>query len=248
MHRKGMVIDMRTVLVTGANKGIGFATAKYFWERGDRVILTGRSEERLKAAVAKLGDRADYAVWDVSDIHAAPRVLNALHERYGDIHVIVNNAGIVSDEDISGSDFLTKTEEAWDETMNINLKGLFFALQAEARYMIDHGIRGHIVNVCSEMSFRPAYNAYTTSKWGALGLTKGVARRLAKDGIILNGVAPGETATEILRQKEGEPHPIPSPRGERAMPVEMAEAIYFLAGSQNIIGAVLLSDGGRSLH
>ena len=239
---------MRTVLVTGANKGIGFATAKYFWERGDRVILTGRSEERLQAAVARLGERADYALWDATDIHAAPDVLRSVHARYGDIHVIVNNAGIVTDEDISGSDFLTKTEEAWDLTMNTNLKGLFFALQAEAKYMIEHGIRGHIVNVCSEMSFRPAYNAYTTSKWGALGLTKGLAKRLARNGIILNGVAPGETATEILRQKEGEPHAIPSPRGERAMPIEMAEAIYFLAGSQNIIGAVLLSDGGRSLN
>ena len=239
---------MRTVLVTGANKGIGFATAKYFWERGDRVLLTGRSEERLRAAAERLGERVDYAVWDVTDIQAAPAVLRALHARNGAIDVIVNNAGIVSDEDISGSDFLTKTEEAWDRTMDTNLKGLFFALQAEARYMIEHEIRGHIVNVCSEMSFRPAYNADTASKWGALGLTKGLAKKLAPHGILLNGVAPGETATEILRQKEGERHAIPSPRGERAMPAEIAEAIYFLAGSQNIIGAVLLSDGGRSLN
>lgn len=239
---------MRTVLVTGANKGIGFATAKYFWERGDRVVLTGRSEERLRAAVQRLGDRADYAIWDVSDIHAAPSVLRSVHARVGAIDVIVNNAGIVTDEDISGSDFLTKTEQAWDETMNTNLKGLFFAIQAEARYMIENEIRGHIVNVCSEMSFRAAYNAYTISKWGALGLTKGLAKRLAPHGIILNGVAPGETATEILRQKEGEPHKIGSPRGERAMPSEIAEAIYFVAGNKNLIGTVLLSDGGRSLY
>lgn len=239
---------MRTVLITGANKGIGFATAQYFWERGDKVILTGRSEERLRAAVLRLGDRADYEVWDVSDIHAASSVLRSVHDRAGAIDVIVNNAGIVADEDISGSDFLTKTEQAWDQTMNVNLKGLFFAIQAEARYMIENEIRGHIVNVCSEMSFRPAYNAYTISKWGVLGLTKGLAKRLAPYGIILNGVAPGETATEILRQKEGEPHTIKSPRGERAMPIEIAEAIYFVAGSKNMIGSVLLSDGGRSLH
>lgn len=132
--------------------------------------------------------------------------------------------------------------------MNTNLKGLFFALQAEAKYMIEKEIHGHIVNVCSEMSFRPAYNAYTASKWGAMGLTRGLAKRLAPYGIILNGVAPGETATEILRQEEGVPHKIKSPRGERAMPVEIAEAIYFLAGSKNMIGSVLLSDGGRSLH
>lgn len=239
---------MRTVLITGANKGIGFATAKYFQDRGDRVILTGRNEERLRAAVLRLGGEPLYAVWDVSDIHAAPSVLCELHERVGAIDVFVNNAGIVTDEDISGSDFLSKTEEAWDRTMNTNLKGLFFAIQAQSRYMIKHKICGHIVNVCSEMSFRPAYNAYTVSKWGALGLTKGLAKRLAPYGIILNGVAPGETATEILRQKEGEPYAINSPRGERAMPSEIAEAIYFVAGSKNMIGSVLLSDGGRSLN
>ena len=120
---------MRTVLITGANKGIGFATAKYFKEHGDRVVLAGRSEERLRAAVERLGGCADYALWDVSDIHAAPSVLRRVHERVGAIDVIVNNAGIVTDEDISGSDFLTKTEQAWDQTMNVNLKGLFFAIQ-----------------------------------------------------------------------------------------------------------------------
>ena len=239
---------MRTVLITGANKGIGFATAKYFQDRGDKVILTGRNEERLRAAAMRLGGEPQYAVWDVSDIHAAPSVLSELHERVGAIDVFVNNAGIVSDEDIGGTDFLTKTEAAWDITMNTNLKGLFFAIQAQARYMIEHNICGHIVNVCSEMSFRPAYNAYTASKWGALGLTKGLAKRLAPYGITLNGVAPGETATEILRQKEGEPYAINSPRGERAMPSEIAEAIYFVAGSKNMIGSVLLTDGGRSLN
>lgn len=238
---------MRNVLITGANKGIGFATAKYFMEHGDRVILTGRSEDRLRDAVARLGGGAEYAVWDVSDIHAAESVLKTVHDKVGNIDVIVNNAGIVHDEDISGKDFLLKTEEAWDMTMDINLKGLFFGIQAEAKYMIEHGIKGHIVNVCSETSIRPAYNAYSISKWGAYGMTQGLGKRLARDGIIMNGVAPGETATEILRQKEGERFMIKSPRGERAMPVEIAEAIYFLAGSQNIIGAVLVTDGGRSL-
>ena len=147
-----------------------------------------------------------------------------------------------------GGDFLDKTEQAWDETMNTNLKGLFFAIQAEAKYMIRNSISGHIVNVCSEMSYRAAYNAYTISKWGVLGMTKGLGRRLAQEHIILNGVAPGETATEIFRTEEGIPVKINSPRGERAMPAEIAEAIYFLANSKNIIGQVLISDGGRSLH
>ena len=239
---------MGTVLVTGANKGIGFASAKLFLNNGYNVILAGRSEERLIAAKERLNNAVEYVVWDVSDIHQAPIALAQAHKYYGNIDTIVNNAGIVSDEDITGSDFLDKTEEAWDKTMNTNLKGLFFAIQAEAKYMIQHNISGHIVNVCSEVSYRVAYNAYRASKWGALGLTKGLGRRLARDHIILNGVAPGETATEIFRVEEGLPVKINSPRGERAMPSEIAEAIFFLANSKNIIGEVLISDGGRSLH
>lgn len=238
---------MKTVLITGANKGIGFATAKAFIEKGYHVVLAGRNEERLKIASSRLHN-APYVLWDVSEIHAATGAIDTAHAYFGNIDIFVNNAGIVTDEDITRVDFLFKTEEAWDATMNTNLKGLFFAIQAEARYMIEHKIQGHIVNVCSEMGFRAAYNAYCISKWGAVGMTRGLAKRLAPEGIIVNGIAPGETATEILRQKEGERHAMNSPRGERAMPGEIAESIVFLAESKNIIGEVLISDGGRSLH
>lgn len=238
---------MKTVLITGANKGIGFATAKSFMEKGYNIILAGRNEERLKNASSRL-DGAPYVLWDVSDIHAAKGAIDTAHAYFGNIDIFVNNAGIVTDEDITHVDFLLKTEEAWDTTMNTNLKGLFFAIQAEARYMIEHNIQGHIVNVCSEMGVRAAQNAYCISKWGAVGMTRGLAKRLARDGITVNGIAPGETATEILRQKEGKRHAMNSPRGERAMPEEIAEAIVFLAQSHNIIGEVLISDGGRSLY
>lgn len=239
---------MKTVMITGANKGIGFATAKLFLHNGYHVILAGRNEQKLIAARERLDNAVHYVVWDVSDIHHAPIALEQAHRFYGNIDTIINNAGTVSEEDITGRDFFEKTEQAWDDTMNTNLKGLFFAIQAEAKYMIQNSISGHIVNVCSEMSYRAAYNAYTISKWGALGMTKGLGRRLAKENIILNGVAPGETATEIFRVQEGLPVKIDSPRGERAMPAEIAEAIYFLANSKNIIGQVIITDGGRSLH
>lgn len=240
---------MKTVLITGGNKGIGFATAKLFLESGFNVIITGRDEERLRNAAERLdSSNCRYLVWDVSDITAIAPAIDAAHAFFGNIDVFVNNAGIVSDEDITQKDFLEKTETAWDNTMNVNLKGLFFALQAETRYMVDHEIKGNIVNLCSEMGFRPAYNAYCISKWGVRGMTSGIAKNIAKYGIVLNGVAPGETATEILRQKEGERRLNKSPRGERAMPSEIAEAIYFLANSRNIIGEVLVSDGGNRLY
>lgn len=238
-----------TVLVTGANKGIGFKTAELFCKRGAKVIIGGRSEEHLIKAKNKLGGNAEYVVWDVSDIKNASPAIKRAHEYFGDIDVFVNNAGIVSDDDIGEKavGFLEKTEAGWDETMNINLKGMFFALQAEALYMTEHNIRGNIVNVCSEMGFRPAPFAYGISKWGVRGMTMGAGKELASLGITVNGIAPGETATEILRQREGDIKEIASPRGIQAEPEEIAEGIYFLAQSKNIIGEILVSDGGRRL-
>lgn len=239
---------MKTVLITGGNKGIGFATAKEFLENNYNVIIAGRNEEKLKSATEKLGGKVKYIVWDVTNFSLDSYIINMAHELFGDIDTFINNAGIVTDEDISGTHFFNMTEKSWDDTMDTNLKGLFFALQAEAKYMSENKISGHIVNVCSEMSFRVAYNPYGISKWGALGLTKGLAKRLISENIILNGIAPGETATEILRQEEGMQFKNNSLRGERAMPYEVAKEIYFLATSKNIIGGVLLSDGGRSLY
>jgi 3-oxoacyl-[acyl-carrier protein] reductase len=113
--------------------------------------------------------------------------------------------------------------------------------------MIERSIKGNIVNICSEMGFRPAANAYGISKWGVRAMTEGIATNLAKYGIVVNGVAPGETATEILRQAENEIQEIDSPRGIQATPDEIAEAVYFMANSKNIIGEILVSDGGRRL-
>ncbi len=240
---------MKIALITGGGRGIGFATAKKFVENGYRCIITDINEQRLIDAVEKLGNKnCGYVVWDVSDVQYASTAINKAHEIFGNIDVFVNNAGIVTDEDAKGVNFLEKTEKAFDDTININLKGVFFALQAQTKYMIDNNIKGHIVNVCSEMGFRAANDAYRISKWGVRGMTMGVAKEIAKYGIVLNGVAPGQTATEILRQKEGERVANRSPRGFRAMPEEIADAIYFLSQSPNIIGEILVSDGGSRLY
>lgn len=242
--------ERKTALITGGSKGIGFATAKLFIENGYNVLITGRTGERLKEAVKKLeSDRCAYILWDVADVNKAPEAINKAHSVFGNIDIFVNNAGIVHKEDMTGTDFLEKTEQAWDETMNINLKGMFFALQAQTKYMIEKGIKGHIVNVCSEVGFRAAFNAYRISKWGVRAMTMGIAKNISQYGIILNGVAPGETATSIFGDgMEDIAVKINSPRGERAMPSEIAETIYFLAHSKNIIGEIVVSDGGRSLY
>ena len=237
------------VLITGANKGIGFATAKLFYEKGYSVILCGRNEERLKNAREKLGENAKILLWDISDVSVAKQKVREAHSLFGKIDVFINNAGIVVPEDNRNcyKNFFQKTEEGWDATMNVNLKGTFFALQAQAEYMADNKIQGNIVTVCSEMGFRPADSPYGVSKWGVRGMIMGAGKLLAPLDIVVNGIAPGETATEILLQEEGVVKEISSPRGIQATPDEIAEGIYFLANSRNIIGTILVSDGGRSL-
>lgn len=241
---------MKTVCIVGGNKGIGFATAKQFLNKGCRVLIAGRNYERVMSAAEKLGENAGGVVWDVSDVSTAKSAVEQANSIFGDICVYVNNAGILCNDDVGENavDFFGKTEKGWDDTMDVNLKGLYFAIQAQATYMRDNKIEGNIVNVCSEMAFRPAVNSYCISKWGVRGMTEGLGKLLASYGIVLNGIAPGETATEILRQKEGIVKNIDSPRGVQAMPEEIADAIYFLANSRNIIGELLISDGGRHLN
>ncbi len=242
----------KTVLITGANKGIGFAAAEKFLGEGCNVIISGRNPERLAEALKKLDcERCRTVVWDVTDVKSNDCVIAEAHRLFGGIDTFVNNAGIVSREDMDESyssvGFLNKTEAEWDRTMDTNLKGMFFAIQSEARYMIAHGIHGHIVNLCSEVAFVFKESMYTISKWGVRAMTGGLAPTLAAHGIVLNAVAPGETSTEILYQKENELYRNDSPRGVRALPREIASAIYFLANDENTIGTVLLSDGGHSL-
>lgn len=237
----------KTVLVIGGSKGIGFASAKKFIENNFHAIITGRNVERLKKASIALND-CPYMEWDIKDVSKAEEYLKRAHDFFGNIDVFINNAGIVTDAQWNGESFPNVSISTWDETMNINLRGIYFLCQAEAKYMIDHFIEGHIVNVCSETGFRAAPDSYGISKWGIRGMTLGIAQKLAEHKIVVNAVAPGETATEILRQTEGVETRMNSPRGIRAMPCEIANAIYLLATDNNMIGTILQTDGGRSLY
>lgn len=237
----------KTVLVIGGSKGIGFACAKKFIENKFNVIITGRNVTGLKKASSAL-DNCPYIEWDIKEVSKAKEYLEKAHEFFNGIDVFINNAGIVTDAQWNGECFPDVSISTWDETMNVNLRGIYFLCQAEAKYMIANSVKGHIVNMCSETGFRAAPDSYGISKWGIRGMTLGMAQILAEHKIVVNAIAPGETATEILRQKEGERIKIDSPRGIRAMPCEIANAVYLLATEDNMIGTILQTDGGRSLH
>lgn len=241
----------KQVIVTGGGSGIGLATAKKYIEAGATVIITGRNEDKLKKVCSEINSPLlSYMCWDVSKVETFKEKLEEAERRMGGLNILVNSAGVLTDNDFIG-DFWNSTPEDWDYTQSINLKGVFFLCQAIAKMMVERKRKCHIVNVCSETAFRPAKVAYTITKWGIRGMTYGLGKQLAPHNIIVNGVAPGAIATEMMRWKEGDSMRRDSHRNGRfGYPEEIADLIVFLSSDQadNIIGEVVISDGGSHLY
>lgn len=250
----GRRFEGKCVLVTGGSSGIGFETAKEYLAEGAEVIITGRHEAALQEARQQLGtDKLHTIVWDVSDVKEIPQNLHKAKDLLGEnknIDIFINNAGVYVPENLEEYD-----ERTYDSIMATNTKGLFFMCQAEKQYFISNGIKGKIVNVCSARSMIPGCDPYSISKWGALCITKGLARDLAKYGIIVNGVAPGIVLTNISdwskRQNINDNAYTSSQlTGRYTLVEEIAGMILYLTSDlgSNIVGEVVPIDGGWTLQ
>ena len=156
----------------------------------------------------------------------------------------MNNAGV------QGAEFPNATEDYYDIAMDTNLKACFFLSQLFGNYMVKQGIKGNILNVCSSSSLRPAISAYTISKWGLRGLTLGLAKSLIPHGIVVNGIAPGATATPMLNKTNADDITYPySPLGRLIMPEEIANMAVFLVSEtgRSIVGDIIYMTGGMGV-
>ena len=245
--------DGKCVLITGGGSGIGFETAREYLAEGARVIITGRREAILQEAKEKLAsDKLHTMVWDVSDVKGIPQKLDEAKNLLGgvkNIDIFVNNAGVYVPENQEEYDELT-----YDSIMATNTKGLFFMCQAEKKYFMGNGIKGRIVNVCSARSLIAGCDPYSISKWGALCITKGLAKDAVKHGIIVNGVAPGIVLTNISewskKQDINDNAYTPShPTGRYTLVEEIAGMILYMSSDlgSNIVGEVVPVDGGWTL-
>ena len=163
------------------------------------------------------------------------------------IDILVNSAGVYNP---SLNDFLELTEEGYDSTMNINLKGVYFMCQAAAKYMIENGIRGHILNISSQAELEPAFSPYRLSKWGVRAITSGLAKVLLPHGIIVNAIAPGPCATDMQNWQEGESiYSWDNPAKRLVMPEEVAEYALLMASDMGnmVVGSTLYISGGRGV-
>ncbi|WP_424138279.1 SDR family NAD(P)-dependent oxidoreductase [Roseomonas chloroacetimidivorans] len=241
--------DQPVALVTGAADGIGLATAQRFARAGHAVAILDLQEERAAERARDLGPGHLALRCDVSAEEEVKRAVGAVMARYGRLDAVVNNAGI-------GSPHIPTLEQpvdAFERVLHIHLTGTFAVSREAARAMIPAG-RGAIVNVSSiaGVTGLPRRNAYGAAKAGIVAMTRSMACEWACYGIRVNAVAPGFTATDLVRKlKEQGSIDIGRlnsriPMGRLAEPAEIAEAIHFLASpaASYVTGSVLGVDGG----
>ncbi len=234
---------MKTVLVTGASKGIGKGIALRFGAEGFRVIVNYNTDRAgAEATVAAIGPQARAIQANVGVASDVTR----LFEEAGDVDVLVNNAGVQTWKPL-----LELTEEEWDRVLDTNLKGCFLCTQAAARNMIARSAGGAIINLgsgCNKFAF-PNLVDYTASKGGIEQFTKVAAVELGPYGIRVNCVAPG--AIEIERTKlesadYGETWGRVTPLSRVGQPEDVASVAYFLATAEAgfVTGQTIWVDGG----
>lgn len=239
----------KTVMVTGANTGIGQGIALSIGRAGGRVIGVGRSSmDETSALMADMGAGFVAVTADLGSTTAAQAMFAAAWTAHGPIDGLVNNAGII--RRVDAVDF---TEADWDAVMDINLKTMFFLCQAMGKQALATGRPARIVNIASMLSFQGGIRvaSYTASKSGVLGITRLLANEWAARGINVNAIAPGYIETNNTEALRADPDRSASilgriPAGRWGVPSDIGDAaVFLLSGASNYMhGAVIPVDGG----
>lgn len=242
-----------TVLITGAGIGIGAATAQAFSDAGYLVIVTDILEKEGEEVVDRIrsaGGEAEYLYLDVTNTGEVESVVSEMQERHGALDAIVANAGIAHRIPLS-----ELTDEKWDHTHDVDLKGIMRVCRAAAPAMREAG-RGSMIALSSIMGVAYGWDEhvqYSAAKAGVVGLVRGLAVELAADGVRVNGVAPGyiRTAQALSREHSLGPEGLERaaefiPMGRVGEPEDIADVILFLASdsARYLTGQVLVVDGG----
>lgn len=241
----------KTVLVTGAARGIGKEIAMLFAEQGYNVLLNYNSSEKMADVVYNKLVEQGYNVRkykaDVSNREEVNKMMEYCLSEFGSIDVLVNNAGITKT-----NLFTEITEKSWDRQIDVNLKGVFNVTQeALRRYMINKK-DGAVINIASidGISGASCEVAYSASKAAVIGMTKALAKELAMSNITVNVIAPGAISTDMLHDNYSEEDleivKSEIPMGRFGLPKEIAELALFLASdkARYITGQVISPNGG----
>jgi 3-oxoacyl-[acyl-carrier protein] reductase len=242
-----MRLRNKVALITGAAKGIGFATAKRFTEEGAKVMLADLNEGAVMEAVGQLKNAEPY-VLNVTDRASIQRAVDAIIAKHQRIDILINNAGITQDARL-----VKMTEEQFDAVIDVNLKGVFNCTQLVVPHMLE-ARKGAIVNASSVVGIYGNFGQtnYSATKFGVIGFTKTWAREFGQKGIRVNAVCPGFIATEMVKAM---PENILQSIEQRSWmarlgtPEEMANVYLFLASDEAsyVNGVTIEASGGISL-
>jgi 2-deoxy-D-gluconate 3-dehydrogenase len=239
-------LEGRTILVTGANTGIGQGIAVAVARAGGKVLGVGRSD--MSETASLIGTAFTPIVCDLSDTAAAIAMLEAAWRYSGPIDGLVNNAGI-----IRRADAVDYSEDDWDAVLELNLTMTFRLCQVFGRLVLGAGSHGKVVNIASLLSFQGGIRvpAYTASKHGVAGITQALANEWAARGINVNAIAPGyieSNNTTALRADPDRSAAILTriPAGRWGQPSDIGDAAVFLLSraSDYMHGAIVPVDGG----
>lgn len=242
----------KVCLVTGGASGIGKAAAEAFAREGAKVVICDLVDEAGERVASEIG--GDFYKVNVTDRQAVQDWVDDVIEKYGHVDVLINNAGILRDGlfvKVKDGQLVKQMPEAdFDLVISVNLKGVFNCAQAVAPYMIKQG-GGAIISVSSVVGLDGNFGQtnYVATKAGVIGMTKVWARELGRSNIRVNAVAPGFTATEMVKampDKILDGMKARTPLRRLGEPADIANAFLFLASDEAsfITGTVLRVDGG----
>lgn len=247
-----MNFDDKVAIVTGASRGIGRAIALEFGSRGARVVVNfiqnASAADEVVKIISESGGEAYAHQADVSVFEQADGLVKTAIEKYGDLHILVNNAGITRDGLI-----MTMSESDWDDVIQTNLKSTFNCCKAAIRHMLRRRY-GRIINIASVSGImgNPGQTNYSASKAGQMGFTRALAREVASRTITVNAIAPGFVQTDIWSTVPEDAQKSLMdiiPLGRVGQPEEIAKAAAFLASDDAayITGHILTVDGGIAM-
>ena len=243
-------LDDKIAVITGGGAGMGRVACERFAAEGARVVVADANGDAAAEVAAAIGDAARAVTVDVRDASQVEAMIRVAADTWGGLDVLYNNAGVSPGDDDTP---LNTSEETWDFTFDVNVKGLFLCCKYGLSAMLDSG-GGSIVNVASFVAHMGAATpqiAYTSSKGAVLSMTREIAAVYARQGIRANALCPGPVLTPLLAKflsddEKRERRLVHIPMGRFGEAEEMVNGALFLASDESsfMTGQSLLIDGG----